>query len=73
MPDLSETIEKAAATPASAQAGGQSATARPIEELIEADRYLASKEVAAGTNGRGGKRSGWNSLRTARAIPPGGA
>jgi len=45
--DLTEQIEQAAETPAAASQDGRSATARPIADLIAADKYLASKEAAS--------------------------
>lgn len=50
--DLSTTIATAAASPQSATADGQSATARSISDLIAADQYLAGK-AAAGNRQRG--------------------
>jgi len=47
MADLSAEIEAAAATVKSMQNGDQKAEARPISELIEADKYLAAKTAAA--------------------------
>lgn len=73
MADLSETIEQAAQDPAAAANDGQSATARPIADLIAADKYLKGQAAAEGTNTNGGPRSGWGMLRTAKAVPPGGA
>jgi hypothetical protein len=46
--DLEDTIRDAAADPASASEDGRSATARSIDELIKADKYLASKAAASG-------------------------
>jgi hypothetical protein len=46
-PDLSSVIESAASQPASASVDGTSASARPIESQIAADRYLAAKAGAA--------------------------
>ena len=69
MADLSDTIETAAGQPASAEGDGQKATARTLQELIEADRYL--KGVSAASAG-GVPRSGWGMLRQARYVPPGG-
>ncbi len=43
MPDLSTTITTAAGDPASASVDGQSATSRPIADLILADQYLAGR------------------------------
>ncbi len=52
MSDLTEQIEQAAETPAAASQDGRSATARPIADLIAADKHLAAKEAAArGMNG----------------------
>lgn len=56
MPDLSDTIEEAASDPQSASIDGRSATARPIKDLIEADRYLAEKEAAQSSTTRLGVR-----------------
>lgn len=69
--DLTEAIEQAALDPASASVDGQSATARPLSDLIEADRYLRGLAATEPTTTRGG--SGWGCLRTARAVPPGSA
>jgi hypothetical protein len=41
--DLSDQIEQAASDPQSAAVDGQSATARPMGDLIAADQYLAAK------------------------------
>lgn len=60
--DFTETIETAAVEPASASADGVQMQARSISELIEADRYLASKRAAA--NGFGG-------IRMAKIVPGG--
>ena len=49
MADLSEQIQQAAETPAAASQDGSSATARPINDLIAADKYLASKQAASTT------------------------
>lgn len=43
---IREAIEQAAVEPQSATVDGQSATARPIAELIAADRYTAARDVA---------------------------
>lgn len=48
MADLSETIETKAAKVARKKAGDLEMQERPISELIEADRYLASKGGTAG-------------------------
>ena len=41
--DLQATIQTAATTPQSASVDGQSATARPVADLILADQYAAAK------------------------------
>lgn len=47
MADLTETIEAAAQTPASASSpDGSSATARPLAELIAADEHLTKKQAS---------------------------
>lgn len=71
MPDLTPDIEQQAAEPAAATSDGQSATARPIGDLIEADRYLKGNAALSGTNANGGPVSGWKRTRPARAVPPG--
>jgi hypothetical protein len=60
--DLEETIRTAAAEPASASADGQSATAQPLRDLIDADKYLATKAAA---------RAQKPGIRFAKFIPPG--
>lgn len=60
--DLTETISTAAAKPAKAASDGQSVDARPLAELIEADRYLAEK-AARSSPKRG--------LRFNKLVPPG--
>lgn len=47
MPDLSEQIEDAANGPASASGPAGSVSAQPIDSLIKADQYLASKRAAS--------------------------
>ena len=49
MPDLSDTIETAAGQPKAASGDAGSVTMPSVSELIEADRYLASKEAASAT------------------------
>lgn len=46
MADLQTQIEQAATSPASAASDGVSVTQRSLRELIDADRYLASKAAA---------------------------
>lgn len=60
--DLGDTIADAASTPSSASSDGQSVSARPLADIVEADRYLRSKE-AASKPGRG--------LRFTKLRPPG--
>jgi hypothetical protein len=64
MADLSSDIEEAAQGPKSHTVDGETATARTIDELIAADRYLAAK--AAASRGRGG-------LRFSKFVPGGAA
>lgn len=64
MADLSADIEEAAGGMKSHSVDGETATARSIDELIAADRYLAAK--AAAQNGRGG-------LRFSKFVPGGAA
>jgi len=47
MSDLSPNIQTAASSPAEASVDGTTVKQRPISELIEADRYLASKTAAS--------------------------
>ena len=47
MTDLSDTIEEAAGDPEQVSADGISVKSRPIDQLIAADRYLASKTAAS--------------------------
>lgn len=73
MADLTDTIEDAAQTPESASQDGLSATARPLPDLIETDKYLKGQAALTGNNSNGGPRSGWGGLRPARAVLPGGS
>lgn len=50
--DLSATISQAAADPQSSTSDGQSTSARPIADLVAADRYLAQKSALT-KRGRG--------------------
>lgn len=47
MPDLSERIEDVAEGPASVSSDGATVAAHSLADLIEADKYLATKEAAA--------------------------
>ena len=44
--DLATDIETAAGNPAAVTVDGEQVTSRPIQDLIEADRYLAAKRAA---------------------------
>lgn len=59
--DLADTIASEAQSVASSSADGQSATARSLGELIEADKYLAAKAA------RSSKRRG---LLFTKLVPP---
>ena len=76
MPELSElteeALEKAAVRPSSYSVDGETTIAQPIPHQIELDKYAEQKAALAGTNPNGGLKSGWNSLRPAQAILPGG-
>ncbi len=60
--DLSDQIRDAAAGPQQVTVDGQTVQQRPLDELIEADRYLASKTAATKTH---------QGLRFAKIVPPG--
>lgn len=47
MSDLSEQIAGDAATPKQVTVDGTSATQRPLQELIDADRYLKSQQAVS--------------------------
>lgn len=64
MADLASEIEEAAAGPKSVTVDGETTIARSIDELIQADKYLAAKTAAA--QGRGG-------LRFSKFVPGGAA
>lgn len=64
MSDLSESIESAAAAPLKSSADSISAEQHPLQDLIAADRYLASKEAAANNGPLGG-------IVLSRLRPPG--
>ena len=48
---LDEAIVKSASGPRSAQVDGQRVEQHPLPDLVEADRYLASKRAARGRYG----------------------
>jgi hypothetical protein len=60
--DLTDVIAEEAASPSSSASDGQSATGRPLADLIAADRYLAAKAAAQS------RRKG---LTFSKLIPPG--
>ncbi len=62
MADLSSDIETAATEPSSATIDGNTVTQRRIKDVIEADRYLASK--TAGSRAHLG-------LRFTKVVAPG--
>ena len=59
-----ENIVDAALSPQSATVDGNSATARPIAEIIEADRYTSGKQAVGQRTNRG--------IRFNKIVPPGG-
>ena len=61
--DLSDTIEEAASEPESGTQDGMTIKQRPIRDLIDADKHLASK-TAAQTDPRKG-------FTRVKIIPPG--
>ncbi len=64
-------IDAAAKGIESVTVDGNTTTARPLKDLIEAENHLARKAALGGTSARGGARSGWNALRPAKSVPPG--
>ena len=62
MADLSTNIENAATSPAEASVDGTTVKQRPLSEMIEADRYLASKAAMANP---------MRGLRFSKITPPG--
>lgn len=71
MADLTPEIEQTAAEPAAVTDDSGSATAQPLPDLIEADKYLKGQQALAGANANGGKKSGWGKLRMAKVQNPG--
>ena len=61
--ELEEAIIDAAQKPSSATVDGRSATAQPLRDMIDADRYVEGKRAAR-------KSSGWG-IRFAKIVPPG--
>jgi hypothetical protein len=64
----SEALEQAVADPQAATVDGQSVDARPLPDLIAADKYAKARAALRGANANGGPRSGWNALRPAQAV-----
>lgn len=62
--ELETEIATAAQEPASAASDGQSATNRPIDDLIKADQYLTRKRVAR-------CRGFFGQIAIAKIVPPG--
>lgn len=62
MPDLGDTIEAAAAEPASVSGPAGSTQQRPLGELIEADKHLQGKEA---------QKRPLGGISLTRVIPPG--
>ena len=58
MSELENTIEEEASAPESVSSDVGSKTNRPLDDLIEADKYLASKEAAESNPARMGFRLG---------------
>lgn len=71
MPDLTPEIETAASEPASAEVDGRKASAHPLPDMIAADQYLKGAAAVSGANRKGGRRSGFNALRTGVFVPRG--
>ncbi len=65
MADLTDTIEKVAAGPASASGAAGSMSQQPLGQLIEADRYLKGQEAAAAPASFLAR-----TLRRAKVVPP---
>lgn len=71
MPDITEAIEQAAIDGVQSHTvDGKTTVAVPIPDQIEAAKFVESRQAVAGTNAKGGRKSGWRSLRPARAILP---
>jgi hypothetical protein len=69
--DVSDIIDQTAAEPASAAGDAGSATAHPLPDLIALQRFKSGEEALTGSNSRGGRRSGFNALRTGVFVPRG--
>ncbi len=73
MPIDPDTIADNAALPAHAEVDGRVVEQHPIPDQIAAAKFKGAADALAGSNPGGGSRSGWNALRPARVVPPGGA
>lgn len=62
--DLTDSIVEAATKPKKAEGDAGSIEARPISEMIEADKYAKSQAAAAANRPLGG-------IRFTKVIPPG--
>lgn len=72
MDEQLENLQEAAEAPQSASVDGQSVSEHSLSERIKADQYIRGQQAMEGTNSAGGAKSGWNTLRPARFVPPGG-
>lgn len=61
--DLTDTIAAEVALPQASATDGQSADARPLPDVIAADKYLAAKAASR-------KAGAWGQTKMARAVPP---
>lgn len=52
-------------------AGDQTTTVLDLEKRLKVADKLAGNSAVEGTNANGGAKSGWNTLRPARVVPPG--
>lgn len=68
MPELTaDDIATAATKPQSASVDGQSASAHPLNQQIEASQYQAAETALDGDNDNGGGKSGWGNRITRKA------
>lgn len=69
--ELTQQIEDAIAAPISATINDKSATEQSIPDKIAGVTFVQGARALSGSSGRGGRKSGWNCLRPAKAVPPG--
>lgn len=69
MADLTDDIEALAAKPENVTVDGQSATQRPLKDLIEADKYLKASEATTASGNSDG--NGYRGLHFFKFRPPG--